>query len=157
MNTVKEWTTFICLSAIAGGMIEIIAPSDKMEKIIKFVLGAFMMCIIAIPFSKLCGDISYDFSNYRWEKTKAYEYESKLDGQLETLVSQKISSLVDSTLKNADINYKKVDVIMDKSEDNSISIIKINLFFDKSDIIHSDKAKNLIEEKLGLETNCLIY
>lgn len=50
MNGIKEWSAILCLAALASCMLEMIIPSGRMEKIMRFVLGGFLLCAM-ISFS----------------------------------------------------------------------------------------------------------
>lgn len=45
MNGIKEWSAILCLAALASCMLEMIIPSGRMEKIMRFVLGGFY-CVL---------------------------------------------------------------------------------------------------------------
>ena len=52
MNGIKEWSAILCLAALASCMLEMIIPSGRMEKIMRFVLGGFT--------------VRYDFSHFEF-------------------------------------------------------------------------------------------
>ena len=53
MNGIKEWSAILCLAALASCMLEMIIPSGRMEKIMRFVLGGFLLCAMISPISNL--------------------------------------------------------------------------------------------------------
>ena len=41
MGAVREWSAAICLAALAAALLQGLAPSGAMERMVKLVLGAF--------------------------------------------------------------------------------------------------------------------
>ena len=152
LNSVKQWSTIVCASALLGSLVELITPSGKMEKIMRFVFGAFMICSILIPFSKMARNISFnvDFNDTSYNSSSKVSEE--IQNNFNNLVSEKVEKISEDLLIKNDIKYKKIQVIMDTNEDSGISIIKNYVVIDKRDAIKSDLIKKIIKENLGIET-----
>ena len=44
MSEIREWASVICMSALAAALLQSLAPSGTMERMAKFVIGAFIIC-----------------------------------------------------------------------------------------------------------------
>ena len=53
MGAVREWSAAICLAALAAALLQGLAPSGAMERMVKLVLGAFVLCALAMPLKNL--------------------------------------------------------------------------------------------------------
>lgn len=153
MGLVKEWSSIICISALLGSIFEIVTPSGRMEKMVRFVFGAFMVCAILLPISQTFKNMSLKVDFNKESAATSASVDNKMQEQFNNLVSEKIKRIAAEALDKEGIKYKKMDVIMDMDENSSISIIKISLVLDKKEAIKSDVARGIIKEKLGLETD----
>ena len=88
MNAVYQWATVVCLAAIVGAMIELITPIGRMEKMVRFVLGAFMICAMIAPFTSTAIKITFDLpteNSIRQEDTSSFQ--QGLDQQILTVAA----------------------------------------------------------------------
>lgn len=153
MSLVKGWSSIICITALLGSLVEIIIPPGHMERIARFIFGAFMICTIIISFSKTLksAPLKLDFDTKTSKISK--DMSEEIQGQFKKLSSKEIEGIIADILIKNDIKYKKIDVIMDMNEDLSISIIRISLILSKDNLTKADIAKSIIKENLGLETD----
>lgn len=58
MTAISSWAVVICIAAVICGVLELLAPSSRMNGILRFVFGGFMLCAVIVPLS----EIDLDFS-----------------------------------------------------------------------------------------------
>ena len=51
MTTISSWAVVICIAAVICGVLELLAPSSRMNGILRFVFGGFMLCAVIFPLS----------------------------------------------------------------------------------------------------------
>lgn len=155
MSTIQQWATVICLAALVGTMVEILTPIGSMEKMVRFVLGAFMLCAIITPLVGTAQKINYSIQQPDVNTSSITVFQNQLDGQLNSVASEKIKALAAEILQKESINAQKIDVFMDTSQNNSISIIKVTVYLNAKDVYKKERAKQLLEDNLGLSTEII--
>ena len=150
MNSVKEWSSAICMAAIAAAMMQSLVPNGSMERMVKFVIGAFVIFALIQPISKIVPQINVDLQ----ENTKSAvnsQLEGTVKNQMSDAAQDSIKNLVITELNNLNIKCKNVNAIMDTNEDGSISINKVVVILAKGYDGECKKASDHLEKTLGLK------
>ena len=157
MNAVYQWATVVCLAAIVGAMIELITPIGRMEKMVRFVLGAFMICAMIAPFTSTAIKITFDLpteNSIRQEDTSSFQ--QGLDQQILTVAADNIRALAVEELGKEQIVPQKIEVNMDTSDKESISIINVVVYLEEDQKETQRKARQVLEDGLGLPVEIII-
>ena len=158
MASVKEWATIICLSVIACTMLELITPSGKMEKMMRFVFGIFMIVALITPLLGTVKKINIDLKHQNNTiNKKSSRFEKKIDNEVINIASNNIRTLVTQELKKINVQAQKVEIFMDTLDESCISIIKVRVYLYDKDEKKKREVKELLERSLGLETEVAIY
>ncbi len=152
MSAVREWTSVICLAALVAALVQGLVPSGAMERMAKFVIGAFVLCILILPLSKAIPQWKQSFS------ASSEKAPTVSDSRLGTAVEQQykdaaqrsITNLVAAELKPLNIYCKNVQVNMDTNSNGSISITKVVVNLEQKNSVDCQRAKTLLEKDLGL-------
>ncbi len=149
MSSVASWAVVICIAAVICGVLELLSPSTKMNGILRFVFGGFMLCAIIIPLS----DIDLDFSAIPEVGEMVSSAESSIASDEKSIdyVKSSIANLVEGTLKKIPVTAEEISIDMDIDEDNCINMITVRLKISAEDMHLTDKVKQTIQEELGLE------
>lgn len=151
MNSVREWSTIICLAALVAALLQSLVPNGSMERMVKFVIGAFMICAMIVPLTKIVPQISVDIQqNTRTQDNT--QLKSTVEKQLSDAAQESITNLVTEELNNMGIKCKNVHVMMDTKEDGSISINKVVVNLAKEYGADMEKASAHLEKTLGIKT-----
>ena len=130
MNYLNSFFMSFCVSAIFIGGIFIICPNGKMSKPIKYILCLIFTVIIIVSVSKINPDFDLPY------------FESQiLEQNSDKLQIQSAEYVWGSCLKAASINFTKITVCTNKTQNNSIVISKV--------IICSDCEETRILQALG--------
>ena len=156
MNEVKSWAMVICLAAASCALLDMISPSGKMEKIIRFVFGAFMICAIINPFISMVRGYDFDLQLSDSQKKDEYKFSRKISDIENEVIEAKIKNLVEKTLNDVNIEPQKIDIFMDRSEEDGISINSVRVNLKKENADRQEEVKNMIKEKLGLECETVV-
>lgn len=151
MSGIREWTTVICLAALSAAMLQSLAPDGSMERMAKFVIGAFVICALISPLAKLCPQIGTVLRGSGTAPEESTRLQSAVERQTRTAAEESIRNLVTAELGGIRIKCKNVAVRMDTNEDGSISIIKVIVVLDKENAADCSKAAALLEKDLGLK------
>ncbi len=158
MGLVKEWSSLICLSSMASIIFELILPPGKMEKMMRMVLGVFMVCIIISPFAdrKNRWDLNIKKISSGYVDKEKIKFVEKINGQIEYLAQENVRRVVVGFLKDNNIKYEKIEIFMDTDEDRNISIIKCRIYLNKSDCNLKEKVRGDVEKKLRIKTEVVV-
>ena len=64
MSGVQSWAISVCFTVIAASILQYISPNGAMERVMKLVLGAFVLYGIMMPIISLVQQISNGFDAY---------------------------------------------------------------------------------------------
>lgn len=150
MTAISSWAIVICIAAVICGVLELLAPSSKMNGILRFVFGGFMLCAVIVPLS----DIDLDFSTIPPIDDISSSNVEVTNEQSVEYVKNSIAELVKSKLAEIPVEAEEISIDMDIDEDNCINMITVRLKISGKDIELSEKIRSKIVDELGLE--CLI-
>jgi hypothetical protein len=150
MNAVKEWSAAICMAALVAAMMQSLIPGGSMERMVKFVIGAFVICALIVPLAKIAPKISASMQQNE-NKPGNSQLEATVEKQFSSAAQESITNLVMTELNNINIKCKNVNVIMDTNEDGSISINKVVVILAKGHGADCEKASAHLEKTLGLK------
>jgi len=151
MNVVREWTTAICMAALVAAILQSLVPNGSMERMVKFVIGAFIICALIVPITKIIPQIELNLQDTSGVQ-ESPNLKGTVDQQLHSAAQDSITNLVNTELNNIDIKCKNVNVIMDTNDDGSISINKVVVILAKGYGGEAQKASAQLEKALGIKT-----
>lgn len=151
MGAVQGWTMAICLAALASTLLQGLAPGGSMERMIKLVVGAFVICALILPLKDLGAQIAWAFQMETQLHQEPDQLQSTVDNQMQTAAQASITNLVVAELRRLDIQSEKIVVKMDTNEDNSIGINKVEVILAEGYDADCGRAQTHLRETLGLE------
>ena len=146
MTAISSWAVVICIAAVICGVLELLAPSSRMNGILRVVFGG----AVIVPLSEIDLDFSavppiedISSSNIEIANEQSVEY-----------VKKNMAELVKNKLSEISVEAEEILIDMDIDEDNCINMIKVRLKISAKDLELSEKIRSKIADELGLE--CLI-
>ena len=154
MNAVKNWSAVISGSVLLCVILEFLIPPGKIGKSMNIIFGAFVMCSAIGCFKSF--DIRNFKSNFNLKNFKAPEEKTKkLKSTAEDIISRNIEAIIQRILKDINISYKKIEIFMDRNEDNCIVMIRCKIYISSTAREDSQKIKKEIENKLNIATEVI--
>lgn len=147
MNNLSSWAISISICIIICAIVEMLVSDSKLEKTVRFVLGAFMLCAVIFPI----GNIFSGISDINFDEQLTTDVEEKFNTQQTEMLKAEIVSLVNSTLAKKDIYSQKTEVNMDIDESSNISIITVTVLLEKKYIESKNNITDIIKSELGLD------
>ena len=149
MASLREWILSICIAAVVASIVKIVAPSGSMQKMMRVVSSAFILCILLLP---LIGNVTFDINEY-WDNIAVPIANGGLAKQAVAqtfeYVEGRIGERVEASLKKIGIENAKVNIIMDTNGDGSISIIQADIYVCEKDMDKTPAARDYIQSWLG--------
>lgn len=153
MSGIQQWTAVICLAALVAALAQSLIPAGSMERMGKFVVGAFILCIIIAPISKLVPQISTSLQNVNTDsQAQKTQLESTVNNQIIEESQKSITNLVAAELSRIQIKCKNVQVVMDTNENGRISINKVIVELDKKDAAEAKTVSDYLKKELEIKT-----
>lgn len=150
MNAVREWSAAICLAALVATLLQSLVPNGSMERMVRFVIGAFMICALIVPITKIAPQIGTKLQTDAPGRANS-QFEGTVDKQISEAAQESIKNLVFTELNNIGVKCKNVRVFMDTNEDGSISINKVVVILAKGYNSDCEKASAHLKKVLGLK------
>lgn len=152
MSGIREWSAVICMAALVASMAQSMIPNGSMEKMEKFIIGAFVICALIQPVTQIAPKLGSLFTLDTQTQDDTSALEKTVDSQIETSARQSIANLVAAELSTIHIKYKNVQVDMDTSENGSIQITKVTVILDEQYAAQCSQAQELLQKDLGIQT-----
>ncbi len=152
MDSVMQWAGGICISCAIVCIMEMLISDTALEKTVRYVLGAFMLCAVIVPVGGFINDLSFEFGDVR---EISNDIPKDIENERIEYLKSEIKKLVSKNLEDENIFPKDVCINMDIDEDNCISIITADILLEKGDIHKSQKIRN-ISDSLGIGCNISI-
>ncbi|MCI1955496.1 MAG: stage III sporulation protein AF [Oscillospiraceae bacterium] len=153
MSGIQQWTAVICLAALVAALAQGLIPAGSMERMGKFVVGAFVLCVMIVPVFKAVPKIGAGLesanSGGQGQDTRL---ESTVNSQVMEESQKSVANLVTAELSRIRIKCKNVRVVMDTNRDGRISINKVIVTLDKKDAADAESAAEYLKKELGLKT-----
>lgn len=153
MEGIDNWAIAVTVCAIVVCIAELLISDTALEKTIRLVLGAFMLCAVLIPL----GGVINDFSADSLSIGKPSEVlPQDINSLREKYLSEQIAALAETTLASHDIKPSKVSAIIDKDENNSITRISAEVSLKDTDAKKAPKVSSILKDELGIECRTII-
>lgn len=150
MNEVIAWACSICAGAAVCLVCEMLLPSGKISKIVKFAVGIFMVGVIILPLGGIIDAVASEFDSVEIE-----EYSSQLESTAEEdaadLAKENIKELVVKQLDKIGVTAQKIEIVTDSDKLSDITGIESVIYISNEDRGQALKIKNCIKENLGLD------
>lgn len=150
MNAVKEWTSVICMAALIASLLHGLVPNGSMERMIRFVIGAFIICAMLQPLGKAIPEIRVKW-NTEEENPVNSRLETTVQEQTKSAAQESIKNLVVAELSGIHIKCKNVRVMMDTDADGRISINRVIVELEKGYEADRQRASDHLTKVLGLK------
>ncbi len=142
METLKNLISCICAGMIFFGIVAQLVPKGAMEKNFKSVIAVFFISIIIFSVSGISKiDLDLDFLN-----TVAISIPDDLTKavgiQKTDAVISSVEQILNENFNNKKINVREVEVITDKTQNESIIINEIRVVCEASD---AEKCREIVE------------
>ena len=149
MDEVRMWAAAVCLTVLAAALLRMVCPEGNFSRLMRVILGAFVLCALIQPVSALAGA---DWGKVDSEPVmaQAESYAQQAQERSEEIMGSSLENLIRTELARAEIPVEKISVLVDTGEDESIRIKQIQICLSRKEDI--ERARTLLEESLEMET-----
>lgn len=150
METIKTMATLFCAGAVAAGVVSMLLPSGKLEKVMRMLLGFFLLAAILSPFMAK-EKIRWDIPAAAAEPVSGAALAQAVAGQEEAAAGRVVRAQIQRTLEGLDIFDAEVDLDMDIDQENCISIRQIKVFLPAGCAHTAAEVQKSLRQTLGIE------
>mgnify|MGYP007097397521 CR=1 FL=1 len=130
-----------CLVSCAVAVADALKPSDKFNRQLKMIFSALFLCGLLAP--AVSGGFSLDLPVNGSADSEIYN-EIDTDAELKKAIEDNIRKTAEEILNQDEISFKKVSVLVNINEDNSIDINEICICSSEF-----EKAAECLKSQLG--------
>ena len=154
MDAVVKWASALCVAAVGCTILQILAPKKGMGRIYRLITAAFFLCCMASPLFSVNSLLNFDIGDMPSEVSDDIMRE-KVKQQFELQVNTALGRIAEQSLENYGVKFSKIKVNMDRDEYGSIYINGVVLYLDQKQMSKAITAKQVLEERLGVEVTVL--
>lgn len=126
MDTVREWAIGLCAAAVAGAVMQRLAPNKGSGAMFRVLLTAFFLCVFTAPLLSWQGIPELKLSSLPAE-VQNERLEETVNLQLREQVSAAVTEIAGSVLSGYGYTAKKVETNMDIAGDGGIYIVDVSV------------------------------
>ncbi len=150
MADIKLWAISLCVAALAGAIMHILAPKTSLEKMMRLVIGVFFLsCIISPVLSKL-PDIKLTFSGKADQSLT--EVQERLLSTVDKQTESSMITQVESLLAQKGVTAENISFEYNTADKNRISISQIDVVISPDYADREAEIREYISGKTGIAT-----
>ncbi len=138
----------ICVTTVVTSIFSMLTPDSKLDKVLKFAISLFFLTSIISPFVNNKLDFHIDISDIT-QAPQTRELTQRVENQFISIAKSNIENTVENLLLRENISPKKIEVLININEDNSISINKLMVYINKSDEKRKQAIEKIVKEGAG--------
>ena len=114
MSGVQSWAISVCFTVIAASILQYISPNGAMERVMKLVLGAFVLYGIMMPIISLVPQISNGFDAYIdvEQPNPSVDLTDTVNSQIHTAASSKVLVTVSRATMSQDVLEQQLNGVL---------------------------------------------
>jgi hypothetical protein len=127
------------------------SPNGKMQPIMRFVLGMFLICAMVAPFLKINFDLDTNFKKFELKEENNKELTQTIEEQTIFLAKTQMQDFIKEKLAQENIELLNLEIFMNMNGENSITINNIEATIKNKNDKKILKAKEIIKENIKSE------
>jgi len=156
METLRSWALTVALSALAGGIVWLLAPKGSVQKAVRAVVAVFLLCAFLSPLLTRSGSIDWAWSGFQEPPTLA-GLDEAASRQLQAAVEQEIRGRMAGVLEARGIDFRPGQILLETDiwPEGSINIAAARAIVSQG----TDTAglKEELGAAAGLEVEVIIF
>lgn len=155
MEAVQDWAAALCLTALSAALLERLSPGGSMEKIFRFVLGAFVLCGLVAPLGEFLPAAAESIPAWS-AQGEAGSFEQSVDTQILQAAKSNLRQVIAGEIYQMGYTCDEIEIFMDIAQDGRIVINKVAVSLCASEE-ECALAQARLEKATGLKTEVTAY
>ncbi|MDR2647313.1 MAG: stage III sporulation protein AF [Oscillospiraceae bacterium] len=151
MDGLRAWALTVALSALAGGIVWMLAPKGSVQKALRTVTAVFVLCSFLSPF--FAGeDLPLQWIAPEISQSPALpSLDDTIQAQLQDAVKTELTNQLQAILKENHADGAEILITTAILSDSSISIEQVVILLQKNHASKADSLKKSIKSQTGLD------
>lgn len=145
----------ICITAIVTSIFSMLVPDNHLDKVLKFAISLFFLTGIISPFANNKLNFRIEMEDII-DAPSSHELSASMENQFVTIASRNIEAQAEKILNKNNIFPKKIEIFINITEDDSISINKMMVYIKKDSGENQQTIKTLIKDEMGITPQILL-
>lgn len=146
MDELRKYAALLCIAAAAAIVAKNLVPSEKFEKILRFLIGVFMLFMVISPLKSL-GEELLDIEI----PEISYENYESISESSSKLFESKIKEKLTSELENIGVIAQNIEINANFNEEGVIILDGFSIIIDTSYKNRADEIRALSLKLIGTE------
>lgn len=151
MNTLRESANFVCICLIACSILGVIAPLNRMRKIVNLLLGVFIITSLLIPALSFADMLSTDFTLDEQAVDTNHDSQYQYEQMVLEQTADNLVSCANNLLLQEDIVAENIEIFIKKTDNNSIYISGVNIYISKEYEHRAQDIRKIIGTNMSKE------
>ncbi len=153
MEALRQWGFALCCAAVVCSIAQMMAPKTSASTLFKLTLSVFFLCCICSPVLPEFNSEFYLSRDESQEKANqiAQQLTENVQADFERQASDQVEDLIAQELKKIGVIPNKITIIVNRLEDESISISRVEIQLDSQYSDRSAEIQKILDQKLGLQ------
>lgn len=149
MQSLIGWATAISAAAVVCVVIELMTPNGKTEKLVRFALGAFMICAMLTPLNTALFNINFKIGDIEDISTQS-AITNQVNSQVDDMAVNSLKKLITNALSDIDVTPKNIEINFKEDEKESISQVECTIYIGKDNAFKKQEIKSTLKQNLGI-------
>lgn len=150
MTAFTEWAGAVLIAASICTALHILVGNTGVGRVFRLMTTVFFLCAVLHPWLSGNG-VSFSLPSFSVEEMNMRDWEAVTAEQLKSATEQQLLHTVNQALERYDLQAEKVEIRMDTSEGERISITDITVYIPAGNSLHPTWVKQIAEQRLGTE------
>lgn len=115
-----------------------------------------MLSAVVVPLKNSLSRINFSAKMPEISVKEKSKLKETINDQTKSIVQKNLKATIKEILKAKSIKPEKINIIMDTSKDNCISIKNVEVFLARGDKLKKDAVKNELEKRLELKVDVVV-
>ena len=139
-----------CAAALIGSVVSGFVTDGGLKKILGLVLGAFAVCAMIVPVSRVVSEFSVSLDGHQSYEELSATADEAYRKQLVGSTKKNLEDTLTAILSQNGIYPEKVEVILAFADESSIIISQVSIYISNSDISDTARICQLTEQSFQI-------
>lgn len=142
----------VCAGALICSLVSAFVTDGSTKKVLSLVMGAFMVCCLALPIYNAIRGFSLDMQSQSFQSGVSTQDEAYSRAVLSQTKQNLELALGDLLLQNG-IQINKTEIVLSESEENRIIISSVSIYISNQYSAYTDMIVSTVRDNFGISPN----
>lgn len=152
MEEIYSRTSTIIVCSIIASLIDMLVSGTNMQRIVRHILGIFILCAIIFPISLTFSE----FNNIDFDLRMKLEQNENFYNMQKNLLEDRIKDLINKILYENKIVPIDTQVLINISDSGIIESIEADIIISFDNVEKKVFVEHMIKDKLGISSNVIL-